>query len=147
MANKKVSVTWLRDFTFVAEMGPHHLLIDNAREGREPRGPGPMDLLLTALAGCTAIDVISILEKQRQPVTDLVIHVEGERAADHPRRYTRVTVTYEVHGTGLNLAAVERAVALSEDKYCSVSATLREPTEVVSRIVLVDETAEDAEPE
>lgn len=146
MANKKVSVTWLRDLTFAAEMGPHHLLIDNAREGRKPRGPGPMDLLLTALAGCTAIDVVSILEKQRQAVTDLVIHVEGERAADHPRRFVRVTVTYEVHGAGLSLAAVERAVALSEDKYCSVAATLREPTEIVSRIVLVDETAEDAEP-
>ncbi len=140
MANKKVSLTWLRDWTFVAEMGPHRLVIDNARADRHARGPGPMDLALAALAGCTAIDVISILEKQRQPVTDLVVHVEGERAPDHPRRYTRVTVTYEVHGAGRRRQAVERAVALSEDKYCSVSATFREPTEIVSNIVLVDVT-------
>jgi len=139
MASKSISLTWLRDRTFVAQLGAHHVVIDSAEGGRDSRGPSPMDLALAALAGCTAIDVISILEKQRQPITDLIIRVEGERADEHPRRYTRVTVTYEVHGAGLSRPAVERAVQLSEEKYCSVSATFREPTEIVSQIVLVED--------
>jgi len=141
MSKNSVSLTWLRDWTFVAQVGEHHVVIDNAREGRASRGPSPVKLALAALAGCTAIDVISILEKSRQAVTDLKVTVEGERAADHPRRFTHITVTYEVHGHNLSRSAVERAVRLSEDTYCSVSATFREPTEIVSRIEIVDASA------
>ncbi len=139
MLTKTASVTWLKDMTFVAQMGAHHLLVDSAPEGRASYGPSPMELALTSLATCTAMDVISILHKQRQPVTGLITRIEGERAADHPRRYTRVTVTFEVHGHALSRDAVERAVALSDEKYCSVTATFREPTEVVSRIEIVDD--------
>lgn len=143
MSTKSASVVWLNDQTFVAEMGPHHVLMDSAPAGRASYGPSPMDLALSALAGCTAMDVVSILKKKRQPLTGLVVRVEGERAADHPRRYTKVTVTYEVHGNGLNPAAVQRAVELSDEKYCSVSATFRESAEVVSRIEIIESGDED----
>jgi putative redox protein len=104
--------------------------------GTDGRGPGPMDMALAALAGCTALDVVSILRKARQPFTGLVVRAEGERAEDHPRRYTRVTVTFEVFGRGVDRGAVERAVALSDERYCSVSATFREPTEIRTVVVL-----------
>ena len=131
MAVKDVTVTHLSDMTFDAEMAGHHVMF-----GTDGRGPGPMDMALAALAGCTALDVVSILRKSRQPFTGLVVRAEGERAEDHPRRYTRVTVTYEVFGDGVDRGAVERAVALSDERYCSVSATFREPTEIHTAIVM-----------
>jgi len=131
MAVKDVTVTHLSGATFDAEMAGHHVMF-----GNDGRGPSPMDLALAALAGCTAIDVASILRKSHQPFTGLVVRAEGERADDHPRRYTRVTVTYEVHGSGVDRGAVERAVALSDERYCSVSATFREPTEIRTAIVM-----------
>ncbi len=135
MATKRVELTWLRDMTFDAEAEGRHLTLDSGNG----RGLSPMELALVSLAGCSAMDVVSILKKSRQPFTDLVVRVEGERAADHPRRYTEVTMVFEVHGKGVSRSAVERAVALSEEKYCSVSATFREQTELHSRIELVDE--------
>jgi putative redox protein len=135
MANKHIRLTWLRDMTFDAVADGRHLTVDS----EHGRGLSPMEMALVSLAGCTAMDVVSILKKARQPFTDLVVHVEGERAIDHPRRYTEVTLIFEVHGKGVNLAAVERAVALSEEKYCSVSATFREHAEIRTRIELVDE--------
>jgi putative redox protein len=114
----------------------------------EPHGPGggpsPLKMMLASLAGCTALDVVSILRKGRQDVTGMTIRVSGDRVPEHPRRYERVVVGFEVWGNGLDRAAVERAVRLSQEKYCSVAATLREPT-VVDATVWVGE-AEPREP-
>jgi putative redox protein len=144
---KRATVTWLRDLTFDAEAGGHHVMMDASPGFGNDRGPTPMRLLLTALAGCTAMDVVSILKKARQPFTGLVVHADGEQAGEHPKRFTRITVTFEVHGTGLDRRVVERAVRLSEDRYCSVSAGLREPTVVESRIEYVaDEAGADPDP-
>lgn len=129
MPTNDVTVTHLSGTTFDAEMAGHHVMF-----GDDGRGPGPMDLALAALAGCTAMDVASILRKSRQPFTGLVVRANGERSEEHPRRYTRVTVTYEVYGSGVDRRAVERAVALSDERYCSVSATFREPTEIHTAI-------------
>jgi putative redox protein len=131
------TITWLGGMTFDAESRGHHLMTDSVGGVGKDRGPTPTELLLMGLAGCTAMDVVSILQKKRQPVTGVVVRAEGEQADEHPHRFTRIVVTYEVAGEGVELAAVERAVALSEDKYCSVAATLREPTEILTRIVLV----------
>jgi putative redox protein len=139
MASKSATVTWMRDQTFVGESGGLTILMDNPGPGRLRRGPSPMELLLMALAGCTAIDIVSVLKKKRQDLTDLKIFVQGDRAEDHPMRFTSITVTYEAHGRNLSQAAVERAVFLSDEKYCSVSATLRERT-TVNTVVRVVET-------
>ena len=136
LPNKVAQVTWLTDMTFDAQMGNHHVMVDTGPPSGHDRGPSPMSLALAALAGCTAMDVVSILQKGRQPLSGLKVRAEGERAEDHPHRYTRVTLVYEVYGDGVDAKAVERAIALSEDKYCSVSATFREHTDIVTHYEL-----------
>ena len=92
----------------------------------------PMEVLLMALGGCTAMDVISILEKKRAVVEDFEIDVEAERADAHPRVFTKIHVRYVIVGAGVDPKDVERAIELSEQKYCSVSAMLRASAEVTS---------------
>ena len=84
-----------------------------------------MELVLVGLAGCTASDVVSILQKKRQPLQALKIEVRGKRAADFPKVYTEIEVKYLLWGDGLNANDVEKAITLSEEKYCSVGAMLR----------------------
>lgn len=101
----------------------HHIVIDALPPGGNDNGPKPIELLLTALAGCTAMDVLSILQKKREPVEGLEVFVEGVRANDHPRVYTDIEIVYRVRGK-VTPAAVARAIELSESKYCGVSAML-----------------------
>src|SRR5262249_46593013 len=92
----------------------------------------PMELLLIALGGCTGVDVISILKKKRQDVTDYRIEVSGERREEFPRSFTRLYVKHIVRGHRVAEQAVARAIELSETKYCSVAATLRGGAEIVT---------------
>jgi putative redox protein len=103
----------------------------------------PMELLLLALGSCTGVDVISILKKKRQRVSDYRIEVSGERRAEHPRSYTRLHVKHIVRGRGVSEQAVSSAIELSETKYCSVAATLRGSAEIISTYEIVeDDTTE-----
>lgn len=88
----------------------------------------PMQVLLAALGGCTGMDVVSVLKKMRQDVTGYRIEVDGVRATEHPRVWTEITVRHIVQGNGLSREKVERAVQLSEEKYCSVAAMLKGTT-------------------
>jgi putative redox protein len=97
---------------------------DSLTEG-EPAGPSPMDLVLAALGGCTAMDVVSILEKMREPLQGFEVHVQGERAAEHPRVYKKIHIHFRVSGEGLDPEKVQKAIDLSQSKYCSVAAMLR----------------------
>lgn len=117
------TVKWVEGEQFLA-IGPsgHALVMDADRERNT--GPGPMELLLVALGGCTGADVISILHKKRQTVTGLAIQLEGERATDPPTVWTRLQVHYRLRGRKLDPRAVEHAIELSRTKYCSVAATL-----------------------
>ncbi len=92
-------------------------------------GVRPMEALLAALGTCTAFDVVSILAKRRTPVESYRIELEGERAEEHPRRYTRIRVRHLVSGEGITPESLERAVSLSHEKYCSVVATLNSEIE------------------
>jgi putative redox protein len=103
-------------------------------------GMKPSDLLLVALGGCTSVDVISILQKKRQPVTGLEVSVSGEQETDPPFTFRKVHVVYQVRGRGLKAKAVEDAVALSEERYCSVGATVRAAAVITHEIQLIDET-------
>ena len=119
-------ITWQQDMAFSAEIDGFTLTLDaDPAAGGHGRGPKPKGLTLVALGGCTAMDVISILRKMRQPVSGLTIEVAGEVAAEHPRRIASATVRYLVTGEGLDPERVRRAVELSETTYCGVSATLR----------------------
>lgn len=142
MTKREATVTWLADMTFDARLGGHHLLLDSAPTPEEARGPSPSQLILAGTAGCTAMDVVSILNKARQPFTAVSVRAEAEAAPEHPRRFLHVTLVYEVRGVGVDPAVVERAVMLSEERYCSVAATLREPVTISTRIEMPD-----AEPE
>jgi putative redox protein len=122
----EVTVSWVADRQFVASgSGGHSIVLDSSADVTSLHGFKPTELLLAAVGGCTAMDVIDILRKKRQQVSDLRVSVHGERAAELPTPFTIIDVHYEVHGTGVNPRAVERAIELSQEKYCSVSATVR----------------------
>ncbi len=101
-------------------------------------GPAPMETLLLALAGCTGMDVVSILRKMRAPVDRLAIEVSGERAQEHPRVLTAIHLRYVAAGEGLQPGQVEKAVGLSQEKYCSVSAMLRKAAPITYDVVVTD---------
>src|SRR6266550_7637630 len=102
----------------------------------------PMELVLLALGSCTGVDVISILKKKRQQVTDYRIEVSGERREEFPRSYTRLNVKHIVRGRGVSDQAVASAIELSDTKYCSVAATLRGSAEIVTSYEIVEEDEE-----
>jgi putative redox protein len=110
-----------------------HGAVDLASGLDEPgSGVTPMELLATALGGCTAMDVASILVKMRQPLEAFSVEVVGERAEEHPKRYTSLEVVYRLKGD-LDERKVERAIGLSEERYCSVAATLKPALPITSR--------------
>ena len=97
------------------------------------KGPSPMELVLVALAGCTAMDIVVIMRKKRVDLHSLNIKVDGERASAHPKYFTKINVTYNFEGKDLREEDIKQAVELSRDKYCSVSAMLKEKAEISYR--------------
>lgn len=129
---QKARVQWVGKERFVALSPSGHLVaLDSDRAANS--APGPMELLLVALGVCTATDVVSILAKKRQKLEALEIEVSGERAAEPPQVWTRLEIVYKLKGT-LDEKAVEHAVQLSEEKYCSVAAMLRKTAPITYRI-------------
>ncbi|ROR29572.1 OsmC family protein [Inmirania thermothiophila] len=128
----RVRAKWVEGVAFVGESGSGHAVVmDGAPEaGGRNLGPRPMEMVLLGLAGCTGFDVVTILRKARQAVTDCVVEVEAERAETVPRVFTRIHVHYRVRGRGLDARAVARAVQLSAEKYCSVSRMLAASVEI-----------------
>jgi len=127
-----VRVKWIDGLRFVAndDQG-HSIVMDVSREhGGEGSAFGPMQLLLAAFGGCTGIDVVDILRKQRQRLDGLEIIVSGERVSEHPRVYSKVNVEYKLKGKDLKQRAVQRAIQLTQEKYCSVGATLKATAKV-----------------
>jgi putative redox protein len=124
---------WIKDWQFVARSGDGPAIVI---DGHQPHsGPAPMQMVLMGVAGCTAIDVILVMEKKRINVTGFQINITGERAEEHPRRYTHIKIEYVLTGTGISERAVERAIQLSEEKYCSAIGSLNATIEHSYRIV------------
>jgi len=107
-----------------------------ARAGGSGRFPAPTDLLLAAVGGCTGIDVVSILNKMRQEFSAITIDITGEQVEEHPRYFHSITIRYTIAGNQLDRAKVEQAVQLSQEKYCSIRATLRPDCLVSTEIIL-----------
>lgn len=128
-------VIWTDKERFVGEAGSGHAVVMDA--GEPKTASTPLELVLIALCGCTASDVVGILRKKREPFTGLEVHAEAERADDFPKVYTSIKLIYRVHGA-VSQASMERAVQLSKEKYCSVSAML----EKTAKIEFVIEYAE-----
>jgi len=113
---------WTDKERFLGEADTHHALVMDACEVKT--ASTPMELVLIALCGCTASDVVGILRKKREPFTGLEVVAQAERAGDHPKVYTQIRLTYRVRGN-VSHKAMEDAVRLSKEKYCSVSAMLQ----------------------
>jgi putative redox protein len=122
----EATATWLteQEFKGIAKSG-HEIVVD----GNSKSGNSPMELVLIGLCGCTGYDVVSILRKKREPFTSLEVKAEAERATGPPQVYTRIHLTYRVGGT-ISHKAVEDAVRLSEEKYCSVAAMLSKTAKI-----------------
>ena len=136
-------IKWVEGRTFVAESGSGHgLVVDGpAEHGGRNLGPSPMELVLLGTGCCTAFDVLDILKKSRQAVTDCWVELDAERAAEQPRVFTRITMRFVVTGRGLSRTAVERAVELSAEKYCSASIMLAKTAEIVRELELREAAA------
>jgi len=122
----KARVKWVEDVTFVGESGSGHAVVMDGppESGGRNLGVRPMEMLLIGMGGCTAFDVVLILKKARQQVTDCVVEIEAERADTVPKVFTRIHVHFIVTGSGLSDKQVARAVELSAEKYCSASIML-----------------------
>jgi putative redox protein len=104
----------------------------------EGRGTRPLELLAIGLGGCTGMDVISILQKMKQEVTNFEVNVHADRAVEHPKVFTNIELEYVVTGKNIDPAAVEKAVNLSETRYCSAQAMLRQAVPIQSRITILE---------
>ncbi len=137
----KATVQHVKDMTLIGKGSSGHWIAMDAAEkvGGADSATRPLELLLIGLGGCTSMDVVSILQKKRVPVTDFWVDFDATQADDHPRVFTNITMTYHVKGTGVKKADVERAVDLSKEKYCSVQAMLRKATSITTEIVIHDD--------
>ena len=133
------SVKWIGEQKFVAT-GPsgHAITLDSDRESN--KAPGPMELVLLALGACTATDVVIILEKKRQKLESLEVICSGERAADPPTVWKKLELLYKLRGK-LDEKAIQRAIELSEEKYCSVAAMLRKTATLTWRFEILPPSA------
>ena len=130
----KARVKWVEGRAFVGESGSGHAIVmDGAPEaGGRNLGVRPMEMLLLGLGGCTAFDVVMILEKSREKVTSCEVELEAGRAPVEPKVFTHVKLVYKLKGRNLKPAAVERAIKLSEEKYCSATAMFRHTAKIES---------------
>ncbi|RIK18200.1 MAG: osmotically inducible protein OsmC [Anaerolineae bacterium] len=126
-------------FKAVADSGFVVDLDTRAPEGEMGRGATPMEMVMISLAGCTAMDVVSILRKKRQNMTEFEIRIHGDRATDHPKVFTDFEMEYVVRGVDIDPAAVERAIQLSMDTYCSVHAMLEKAAAIRTRFTIIEE--------
>ena len=133
-------VKWVEQRTFLGESGSgHSVVMDGAPDaGGRDLGVRPMEMLLLGMGGCTAFDVVDILQKGREPVEDVVIELSGERADDIPKVFTKIGVKYIITGKGLNPDKVERAVQLSAGKYCSATVMMGATAEITHTIEIVE---------
>ena len=136
---KTARVTWVKKRQFVGTDGSKHSVVMSSQDDENGMGMTPSALLLVSLGGCTSYDVVSILEKKRQPLTGLEVQVTGKRESEPPRTYRKIHVEYIVRGRGLSEKAVRDAIKLSEEKYCSVASTLRGSAEITYDFTIVDE--------
>lgn len=135
MSKQQVKVDWLENMAFEADVNGHKIIIDAADAvGGEDRGPRPKPLMLTALAGCTGMDVVSILKKMRVKLDGFNVTVDGDLTEEHPKQFYKMHVIYEFTGKDLPLEKLQKAVSLSEERYCGVSALYKKAIELTSEI-------------
>lgn len=137
----KARIKWVQDVMFVGESGSgHSVVMDGAPDaGGRNLGIRPMEMLLLGLGGCSAFDVMLILRRGRERVSDCVVEIDGQRAETDPKVFTRITMHYVVTGQGLDRNKVERAVKLSAEKYCSASIIMAKTAELIHTVDIIEE--------
>ncbi len=140
MVKKEIVITtWLNNMAFESDINGHKIIIDAAPEvGGENRGPRPKPLMLSALGGCTGMDVISILKKMHVEVKKFNVIVEGDLTEEFPKHFYKMHVIYEFTGKELPMDKLQKAVNLSEERYCGVSAVYKKAIELTSEIKVIE---------
>lgn len=139
MAKQEINVKWLDNMAFEAEVNGHKVILDADSEvGGANRGPRPKPFMLVALAGCTGMDVVSILKKMKVEFADFNVRVQGDLTEEHPKHFQGMHVIYEFTGKDLPFEKLQKAVSLSEEKYCGVSAVYKKALSLTSEIKIVN---------
>lgn len=137
---QSIKTEWKGDMAFETVLNGHKMIVDASEDaGGHDLGPRPKILLLNALAGCTGMDVVSILKKMRVEIKNLNIYVDADVAEEHPKYYTEMHVTYEFIGENLPIEKLQKAVRMSEETYCGVGALFRKAIQVTSEIKVIEE--------
>ena len=127
------NITWIGNMAMVAKSGSGHEIVMDATAavGGEERGARPKELTLLSLGGCTGMDVISIMQKKRVPFTSFTIDLEADTAKEHPQVFTEIRLVYRTEGEGVQREHVDRAIQISQDKYCGVTHMLNKTAKLV----------------
>lgn len=136
----KTRISWKGNVSFLAESGSGHaVLMDGApKAGGQNLGPRPMELLLMGLGGCSSFDVVLILKKARQDITDCVVEIEAQRASSDPKVFTDIHLHFIITGHNIKTQQVERAIDLSAEKYCSASIMLKQTVNITHDYEIID---------
>ena len=133
----ETTLRWQGDMSFDVELNGHHFAVDaDEAVGGKNRGPRPKDLLLSALAGCTGMDVVALLRNRKMPFDSLSIKVDADSTQEHPKVYSAIRMEYLFTGSSLDGEKIRKAVELSRDRYCAVSAMLAKAAPITHRILL-----------
>jgi len=133
----KIDLTWTEDMAFEATVNDHKIIIDaDETVGGKDRGPRPKPLTLLSLGGCTGMDVVSILKKMRVEFDSFNVEVEGELTEEHPKFYHTIHINYIFKGKDLPMEKLEKAVSLSQDRYCGVTAMLDKVAKIEHKIIV-----------
>lgn len=140
MSLQEIHVDWMGDMAFSAAIDGHSILLDASEAGGGKNlGPRPKNLMLVALAGCTGMDVVSILKKMRINAGGVSVRVAGSLTEEHPKHFTSMHIIYEIKGKDLELDKLQKAVDLSLERYCGVSAAYRKAMEITHEIRILDD--------
>jgi putative redox protein len=135
-----IKATWLNDLSFEVEMDGHKIYLDTSIEhGGKNIGPRPKPLMMVALAGCTGMDVVAILQKMRVDIESMTVEVEGDLSEDHPKKFLGMKVIFRIKGKDVSRISVEKAVNLSKTKYCGVSANYSKAFSIDHEIIIEEQ--------
>ncbi len=133
-----IQIDWKEGMAFEANVDGHKLVIDAKEEhGGTGLGPRPKPLMMVALAGCTGMDVVSVLKKMRVDFEGLSIRIEGELTDEHPKHFTGMNIIYEFKGHNLPMEKLQKAIELSQERYCGVSASYKKAMQITYEIKIV----------
>lgn len=133
-----IAVNWKKGMAFEANVGDHKVVMDASPEGGGGnKGPRPKPLMMVSLAGCTGMDVISILKKMRVEPEEFSIQVQGDLTDEHPKHYTRMHIIYQFKGKDLPIDKLKKAIDLSQERYCGVTASYRKAMEISYEIQIL----------